>query len=62
MNLNQLTTIKKSLQTYLQHLTERDSFCDLVDDKNPDEIKILEEICNLCDRVCIKYQELHNVP
>ena len=58
MNLKQLTTIKKNLQTYLNYLTERDSFCDLVDDKNPNEIEIMEEVCDLCDRVCIKYQDL----
>ena len=62
MNLNHLTTIKRSVQAYLNHLIQKDSFCDLVDDKDPGEIKIMEEICNLCDRVRIKYQELHNVP
>jgi len=60
MNLKQLTTIKKNIQTFLHHLHKRDSFCDLVDDKNPDEIKIMEEIYNLSEGVCIKYDELSN--
>ena len=58
MNLHYLTTIKRSLQAYLNHLTQKDSFCDLVDDKDQTEIKMIHDIYDLCDKVCNKYQEL----
>jgi hypothetical protein len=58
MNLKQLITIQKTLQAFLNHLSERDSFCDLVDDKDQAEIEMTHDIYNLCDNICNKYREL----
>ena len=59
MNLEQLTTIQKNLQLIVDHLNEKDTFNDLVDDKDQIEIVKLQDIYKLCDCVCSKYQELY---
>ena len=59
MNLKQLINIQESLQVILDHLNEKNTFCDLVDDKDQIEITKLDDIYKLCNLVCSKYQELY---
>jgi hypothetical protein len=58
MNLKLLRDTKKNLQIILDHLNERDSLCDLVDDKDPLEIKTIDNIANLCYDIHIRCEWL----
>jgi len=58
MNLKLLNDTMKNLQIILDHLNERDSLCDLMDDKGPLEIETIDHIANLCYNLLIRFQWL----
>ena len=59
MNLKLLNDTKKNLQIILDHLNEKGSLCDLLDDKDPLEIETIENIVSLCYNLDIRYQWLN---
>lgn len=61
--MNKLSNITKlELEELLNHLNQRHSICDLVDDKSQEEISEIKEIWKLCENICFRLEEIYKNP
>lgn len=50
---------KKCLEGLVLHLSQRQTLCDLVDDKSQSEIEALRAVWILSEQLCKRMEELH---
>lgn len=53
---------KEKLNQFLDHINQRHSVCDLVDDKDPHEIQSVKDISNLCEKISKRMEEIYKNP
>lgn len=53
---------KEKLNEFLDHINQRHSVCDLVDDKNPEEVDSIKEIWELSGEVYDRLCEINKNP
>ena len=53
---------KEKLNQFLDHINQRHSVCDLVDDKDPHEIECIKDIWNLCEQISKRMEKIYDLP
>jgi hypothetical protein len=53
---------KEKLNQFLDHINQRHSVCDLVDDKDPHQIECIKNIWNLCEQISEKMEKIYTNP
>lgn len=60
--MHDFKVIKEKLNEFLDHINQRHSVCDLVDDKDPHEIKCIKDIWNLCEQISKRMEKIYTNP
>lgn len=53
---------KEKLNQFLDHISQRHSVCDLVDDKDLHQIECMKDIWNLCEQISKKMEKIYTNP
>jgi ribosome-binding ATPase YchF (GTP1/OBG family) len=53
---------KEKLNQFLDHINQRHSVCDLVDDKDTHQIECMKDIWNLCEQISKRMEKIYANP